>query len=1062
MAFNLSASLKSSFTTVSNSIKTTVNTVSQDLSTASNKISQGISSATGLSTQKVNSALLGGAAGALLGGNKGALLGALAGGALGGGGADNLLSQVKNKLGGLIESAEELQGLVNNPLKIIERGFADLVGVTGEEYSLTLDQYRELSERSSFTDFVDNGFMPSFKGDDSSASKVPNPLRDHNGYNYVVTLGVLDAAEYNNPELYRSAGGFKNYIIQSSGGNLGKRYQVFDETGGGSSEHAEYYIDDIELEAVVAPNPNTRVTLGTSVTFSVTEPYSMGNFIQAIIGAANAAGYSSYNQAPFCLKFDFKGWNLDGTTDANFVARPMFVPIQLTNMDFNVSGQGSRYEVSAVPMSESALADNINKVKTSIRATGLLCHQVLETNDASITSAINSHIQGLEEVGALAPYDRYIIAFPKDRNTLQNALQSGTVDDSAFTTSPEEQEEQRRAAGAQNPQLRASFSPTTIVIPQATQTYAVLKSFAENPNLMNEIGLSTLNEDTNAPGNASEADAAAATNPETGLTDTQSVAVQPADKARDFQFNQGQQITSIIEKIVLQTTFCAENSTKKANKGLYKWFKIDTQVFIDENSLTEAQMGRRPKVFVYSVLPYEVDEATHTGTGQKASNTKGLRDAAVKEYNYIYTGKNEDVLNFDLNFNQAFLQTANADLGMNSGTLRDTDQGAVAATQTTADSGAGTSQPTDTISNDDPGPVTELDVTTAETSGTHSNDVRRRIAEMFHDRITNMVVDMVTAEMEIWGDPYFIPQETGNYVSPQGSRPGITEDGTMAYQTGPVFCIVNFRTPFDYQISGATMEFPQIVPGFSGLFSVWAVTNRFSRGKFTQTLKMIRRRGQDDPATTGNTNFIQVNNATAQAPTTTQSDGTVGQSGTPSTDCMPGPVADDIRNLMPAVGDDVAATLRAQVKEIESSLASGFEGIAEAVQLSGPVPDLTKVIPRIASVVAGGLIGNALGGRLGALAGAALGSQLGTPGGLNNLAGSLTSGLSGLGGSLNSAVNSLNDPNAPPYTGDDPIIRARLGLPAVNTSADQGVAAVSNRPASAAASQYIAGSRGPR
>lgn len=1063
MAFNLSASLKSSFTTVSNSIKTTVNTVSRDLSTASNRISQGISSATGLSTQKVNSALLGGAAGALVGGNKGALFGALAGGALGGGGADDLLNQVKNKLGGLIDSAEELQGLVNNPLKLIERGLADLAGVTGEEYSLTLSQYRELSERSAFTDFVDNGFMPSFKGDDSAASKIPNPLRDHNGYNYVVTLGVLDAAEYNNPESYRSAGGFKNFILQSSGGNLGKRYQVFDETGGGSSEHAEYYIDDIELEATVSPNPNTRVTSGTALSFTVIEPYSMGNFIQAIIGAANAAGYSSYNQAPFCLKFDFKGWNLDGTTDANFVARPMFVPIQLTNMDFNVSGQGSRYAVTAVPMSESGLADNINKIKTSVRATGLLCHQVLETNDASVTSAINSHIQGLEEVGALAPYDRYIIAFPKDRDTLQNALQAGAIDNSAFTTSPEEQEEQRRAAGiSQNSQLRASFSPTTIVIPQATQTYAVLKSFAENTNLMNEIGLSTLNEDTNAPGNTSEADAAAATNPQTGLVDTQSVAVQPADKARDFQFNQGQQITSIIERIVLQTTYAAERSTEGATNGLNKWFKIDTQVFIDESPLTEAQMGRRPKVFVYSVIPYEVDEAVHTGTGQKASNTKGLRDAAVKEYNYIYTGKNEDVLNFDLNFNQAFLQTANADFGMTSGTLRDTDQGATATTQTTADSGAGTSQPTDTQSNDDPGPVTELDTSTAESAGTHSNDVRRKIAEMFHDRVTNMVVDMVTAEMEIWGDPYFIPQETGNYVSPQGSRPGITQDGTMAYQQGPVFCIVNFRTPFDYQIKGATMEFPQIVPGFSGLFSVWAVTNRFSKGKFTQTLKMIRRRGQDDPATTGNTNFIQVNNATAQAPTTTQSDGTVGQSGTPSTDCMPAPIADDIRNLMPAVGDDVAAALTAQVKAIESSLATNFAGIAEAVQLSGPVPDLTKVIPRIASAVGGGLIGNALGGRLGAVTGAALGAQLGSPGGLSSLTGSLTSGLSGLGGSLNSAVNSLNDPNAPPYTGDDPIIRARLGLPAVNTSADQGVAAVSNRPASAAASQYIAGSGGAR
>jgi len=1046
MAFNLSASLKSNFTTTVNSIKTTVNTVSRDFSSAANNFTSNISTSTGLSSEKVNAALLGGVAGGLLDGSRGATLGTLAGGLLGGGGANDLINQVQSKLGGLINSAEELQGLANNPLKIIERGVADLIGLTGAEDALIQSQYQELSERSAFSDFVDSGFLPSFNGNKAPASKIPNPLRDHNSFNYKISLGVLDAAEYNNPESYRSAGGFKNYIIQSSGGNLDKRYKVFDETAGQElSEDAEYYIDDIELDTVVAPNPNTRVTLGTSLSFTVTEPYSMGNFIQAIIGSAREAGYGSYNSAPFCLKFDFVGWNLDGQTDANFIQRPMFLPIQIINMDMNVTGAGATYNVKAVPMSEAGLADNINKIKTSVRATGLRCHEVLETNDASVTSAINSQIQGLERAGALAPYDRYIIAFPKDRDTLQNALRSGTITESAFTTTPEEREKQRLAAmqTITNPQLRASFSPTTITITPPNDTYAILKSFAENTDLMNQIGLSTLNEDTNAPGNSSEADAAAATNPETGLTDTQSVAVQPADKARDFQFNQNQQITSIIERVVLQTTYAAERSTEGATNGLNKWFKIDTQVFIDESPLTESQMGRRPKVYVYSVMPYEVDEAvTMTGNG-RPQNTQGLRNAAVKEYNYIYSGQNEDVLNFDIKFNNAFLMTANADFGGSAGSIRDPNVGSVAATQTTADSAAAPPATSDASTTDEPGPRLELDTSVADPGGTLSNDVRRQIAEMFHDRITNMTVDMVTAEMEIHGDPFFIAQESGNYVASRADSPSITEDGTMTYHTGPVYCIVNFRTPFDYQVSGATMEFPQIVPGFSGLFNVWAVTNRFSAGKFTQTLKMIRRRGQDDAPTTGNSNFIQTNNDVATAPTTTQSDGTVGQSGVPSTDCMPAPIADDIRNLMPAVGDDVAAALTAQVRAIESSLATNFAGIAEAVQLSGPVPDLTKVIPRIASIAAGGLIGNALGGRLGAVAGAALGSKLGSSGGLNSLTGSLTSGLSGLEGGLNSAFNSLGDPNAPPYTGDDPIIRARLGLPAVNTAATQGIAATS-------------------
>lgn len=304
MAFNLSASLKSNLTSAVNTIKTSVSTVSQNISTA-----------TGVSTQKINSALLGGAVGGLVNGGRGAAIGALAGGLLGGGGASNLIGQIQNKLNGLITNAEELQGLANNPLKIVERGVADLIGLTAEEFGLTQSQYRELSKRSAFIDFVDNGYLSPYDGDDTSASRIPNPLRNYNSFNYVITLGILDPAEYNNPELYRSSGGFKSYIIQSSGGNLDKRYQVFDETGSGTSEHAEYYIDDFQLEAIVAPNPNTRLTSGTSLSFTVIEPYSMGNFIQAIIGAARDAGYGSYTQAPFCLKIDFKGWNLDGSTE---------------------------------------------------------------------------------------------------------------------------------------------------------------------------------------------------------------------------------------------------------------------------------------------------------------------------------------------------------------------------------------------------------------------------------------------------------------------------------------------------------------------------------------------------------------------------------------------------------------------------------------------------------------------------------------------------------------------------------------------------------------------------
>lgn len=221
------------------------------------------------------------------------------------------------------------------------------------------------------------------------------------------------------------------------------------------------------------------------------------------------------------------------------------------------------------------------------------------------------------------------------------------------------------------------------------------------------------------------------------------------------------------------------------------------------------------------------------------------------------------------------------------------------------------------------------------------------------------------------------------------------------------------------------MEFPQIVPGFSGTFQVWGVTNNFASGKFTQTLKMFRLRGQDDPATTGPTNFIQNNNSVAVAPTTVQSDGTVGQSGVPNSDCMPAPQHDDVRALMPAVAADVAARLAAPFVQNEQQLTGAIpnlEALVKGVDFGvADVPDLTKVISRVTS--AGKATGNALIGN----SGAALGSY--------------TNGIGGLSGGIDSAINSLGDPNAPPYTGDDPIIRARLGLPPVNTT-NRDIAAV--------------------
>jgi hypothetical protein len=68
-----------------------------------------------------------------------------------------------------------------------------------------------------------------------------------------------------------------------------------------------------------------------------------------------------------------------------------------------------------------------------------------------------------------------------------------------------------------------------------------------------------------------------------------------------------------------------------------------------------------------------------------------------------------------------------------------------------------------------------------------------------------------------------------------------------------------------------------------------------------------------------------------------------------------------------------------------------------------------------------------------ALTDAATQARAALSGGLD--AGGLLGGAGGLPtANINSRINALGDPKAPPYTGDDPIIRARLGLPPVRAA----------------------------
>jgi len=164
----------------------------------------------------------------------------------------------------------------------------------------------------------------------------PNMLHQFASFNNVFTLSVLTVDEVNMPDETYRVGEPLLQILRSGGGAENKITTAYEDAIG---KKLEYFIDDVSIEGLMVPNSKTRTTNATFIEFNVTEPYSMGLFLQTLQIAATTAGYTNYLQAPFLLTVEFIGYDDDGdilvVEDGRNLKR-MF-PLKFTNVEFNIA-----------------------------------------------------------------------------------------------------------------------------------------------------------------------------------------------------------------------------------------------------------------------------------------------------------------------------------------------------------------------------------------------------------------------------------------------------------------------------------------------------------------------------------------------------------------------------------------------------------------------------------------------------------------------------------------------------------------------------------------------------
>jgi hypothetical protein len=340
---------------------------------------------------------------------------------------------------------------------------------------------------------------------------------------------------------------------------------------------------------------------------------------------------------------------------------------------------------------------------------------------------------------------------------------------------------------------------------------------------------------------------------ENGIYKRGNLSIDP--KVSEFRFAQGTDVINLINQVILMSDYGIKALNNISGDGFINWWRVEVDVEYISSDANLPKTGTKPKKYIYRIVKYRADSSHFLPPNSRRKGTEADKGAVAKEYNYIYTGKNIDVLDFDINFKAGFYTTIHADGNQSNSEkgLNIADSAGVQANKRNTD--RTNVQATDGGSQTGPVPTSQtvsgITTRTSKAGGGSYEDEASLAARQFHDAIS-AGVDMVNLNMTILGDPYYLSDTgMGNYHAGGGGY--INGDGAMPWDKGEIHVVVNFKTPADFDTDTGLYNFGSAttVDQFSGLYRVLKGDSNFQKGKFTQTLTLVRLRNQDAPGGPG-------------------------------------------------------------------------------------------------------------------------------------------------------------------------------------------------------------------
>lgn len=645
---------------------------------------------------------------------------------------------------------------------------------------------------------------------------VDNPLHSYATYTYSISLFILSKDEHNtlskNPEKFTP----RNCLI-SSGGKHGMGFPRQPRFAD------DFYFDNLRMTTVIGLNNQSKSSNAIDLSFTIIEPYGL-TLLDRIIAASKDVGSPNYLEMPYFLQIDFYGNDDAGKVLTPIPGQTKKIPIKLIDMKIRVSTRGSEYQIKAVPFNHQAFQQTATSTPINMEVDAKTVGDFFVNSDTAEASASSYFDQKAVDDKERAEKEKN--KTPTDEKDARSPGQ-GTAAATKTATSPYK-----------------SNSYTSAV--NAWFKHQVKTGSLKHPNSIKfNVDPAIINSTIVAPAKT-DVSKTPTTNP--GTKEHQAVnkpgGVGPDNQSSSFAVNAGTSILTVIDQVMRNSSYITSQLKDPAvsitdpqqlatvlNKPL-NWYKVVPSVELkqfDENT------NKWSTEVTYHIKPYTVYDSKHP-FGPQSKPT-----GAVKQYDYIYTGKNRDIIDFNIDFDTAYFTSVTLN--------RSRYQEIETQSGKTEDDKNNIKNPSGGKNSAFPRVVQGIsDNQAAYGMDGNRSSITKTAADVQTSVYSSSRGDMLNVKMKIVGDPHMIKQDDvltnpsgANYKSQIVNQimPG---NGSVQMDSGEIFAKITFKTPTDLDEKTGLVRmdgtFKETV--FSGYYRFLTVDNDFRGGRFEQTCNLVR------------------------------------------------------------------------------------------------------------------------------------------------------------------------------------------------------------------------------